>query len=459
MAFKMSPKRKSIEPSILLEAVKRVKIGKESKKSVSLALKIPRTNLLRYLDNIERVIPDISVATDEDLLQCLGHSSTVGPTPIFTQREEKCLMEYILKCADLYYGLSMTDIKKLAFEFAAKIGVGFPPKWNEKQMAGRRWFDGFMKRHPNMSIRKPQQVSLNRMRGFTRENVDLFYSNLDRVTNSSGGGHEYGAQAIWNMDETGFSTVPNRIGKIVARKGARYVGMMSSQERGTLITMVACVSASGTYCPPFWIFPRKNMRAIFLERAPEGSFGVANGSGWIHQGEFVQFMQHFIKFSCASLERPQLLILDNHCSHLSVEAIDLAKNNGITMVSIPPHCSHKLQPLDVSVFGPFKAYYSNACGIWTKNNSGRVFEIHHIPEVLGQCIDLAFTPTNIKSGFKATGIRPFNRDSFTDSDFVVADFLAGEPNDQNMEIEDQRLIVFNDSSCQIAIWYFHLCEL
>ncbi|XP_031639947.1 uncharacterized protein LOC116351929, partial [Contarinia nasturtii] len=389
----MSSKRKSIDPSVLLEAVKRVKIGNESKKSVSKNFGIPRTTLLRHLDNIDRVIPNITVATDEDLMLVLDNGGTMGTTPvcnvvdnnssigagsIFTKREEIILMEYILKCADIYYGLSITE------------------------MAGWKWFHNFMKRHPNMSMRTPQQVSMNRMRGFSRENVDLFFSNLDRVTDPSGDGHEYAAQAIWNMDETGFSTVPTKIGKIVGRKGAKNVGVMASAERGTLVSMVACVSASGTYCPPFWIFPRKNMRSIFLERAPEGSEGMANGSGWIHRAEFFEFMKHFIKYSHASLDNRQLLILDNNCSHLSVEAIDLANKHGVAMLSIPPHCSHKLQPLDVSVFGPFKAYYSNACGSWCKNNIGRVMEIHHIPEIVGQCIDLAFTPANIKSDFRAT---------------------------------------------------------
>ncbi|KAG8231185.1 hypothetical protein J437_LFUL007945, partial [Ladona fulva] len=44
--------------------------------------------------------------------------------------------------------------------------------------------------------------------------------------------------------------------------------------------------------------------------------------------------------------------------------IDLAKNNGITIMTLPPHCSAKLQPLDVSCYAAFKTYYAAAVDSW-----------------------------------------------------------------------------------------------
>jgi hypothetical protein len=55
-----------------------------------------------------------------------------------------------------------------------------------------------------------------------------------------------------------------------------------------------------------------------------------------------------------SKEWPAFLLLDNHDSHLSIEALDFYKQNGVTVFSFPPHCSHKLQPLNVSVYGSLK---------------------------------------------------------------------------------------------------------
>ncbi|CAI9716204.1 transposable element-derived 6 [Octopus vulgaris] len=53
-------------------------------------------------------------------------------------------------------------------------------------------------------------------------------------------------------------------------------------------------------------------------------------------------------------QREVLLILDNHKTRVSLGDIDLAKKNGVILLTIPPHTSHKLQLLDVSCYKPFK---------------------------------------------------------------------------------------------------------
>lgn len=133
----MSPKRTGIiTPSVLLAAIKRVLVEKESKKSVSIDFNIPRTSLLRYVGNVQRAFPDITVATDEEIMQVLDTSTTMGPSSvcsyffaiflryfciyfirrifqIFSKIQDKALMEYIFKCSSLYHGLSITEVKQL----------------------------------------------------------------------------------------------------------------------------------------------------------------------------------------------------------------------------------------------------------------------------------------------------------------------------------------------------------
>ena len=40
--------------------------------------------------------------------------------------------------------------------------------------------------------------------------------------------------------------------------------------------------------------------------------------------------------------------------------LNLAKDSGINMLSFPPYCFHKLQPLDLGVFSPFKKRIAKA---------------------------------------------------------------------------------------------------
>ena len=116
-----------------------------------------------------------------------------------------------------------------------------------------------------------------------------------------------------------------------------------------------------------------------------------------------------------------LLLLGNHHSHVTLETIDYDKEHGIVLLSFPPHCSHKLQPLDRAVYGPFKRYYYSACDCWMKENRGKTMTIYDIPDMVGRAFPRAFTPVNIQSGFKVAGIFPFDRDIFSDLEFLPSD--------------------------------------
>jgi len=61
------------------------------------------------------------------------------------------------------------------------------------------------------------------------------------------------------------------------------------------------------------------------------------------------FLQHFVKNYKSTIEKPVLLLLDNHESHLSVEGIQFAKDHGVHLLSFPPQCLHRLQPLNCTV--------------------------------------------------------------------------------------------------------------
>ena len=43
---------------------------------------------------------------------------------------------------------------------------------------------------------------------------------------------------------------------------------------------------------------------------------------------------------------PHLLLVDKHISRKSLAVTDPATQNGVTMITFPPHSAHMLQPLD-----------------------------------------------------------------------------------------------------------------
>ncbi|RXN07766.1 endochitinase A1-like protein [Labeo rohita] len=182
--------------------------------------------------------------------------------------------------------------------------------------------------------------------------------------------------------------------------------------------MACAVSAIGNSLPPYFNFPRVHFRDHFLINGPPGSKGGANSSGWMKDTHFVDFLQHFNEHTKCSKEKPCLLLLDNHESHLSIDGLNYAKENGIIMLSFPPHYSHRLQPLDRSVYGPLKRHINSTCDAWMRNNPGKTMSIYDIPGIVAVAYPLAATPLNIQAGFRVAGIQPYNRNVSLETEFA-----------------------------------------
>ena len=401
-------KRKSSDPKLLKEAVEHYNKCNDGYKKTAQLFGIPRSTLQDYIKRLKN--PENN---GETFNLSYGYKK---PRQIFNDNEEKTFVAYLQHAASIYFGLSPREVRVLAFECAKLFQKTMPVSWSEFGMAGPDWFSGFLKRHPELSLRIPEATSIARATAFNKSNVSQFFEKLAEVMDR----HSFDASQIWNIDETGITTAmtPNRI---VANRGVKQIGSLTSAERGQLVTLCAAISASGQTIPPFLIFPRVHFKEYFLNGAPIGSKGNSNPSGWMSSENFLSFLKHFCIHVKPSKDQPVLLLLDNHESHLSINAIDYAKENGITMLSFPPHCSHKLQPLDISVFGPLKSKISQSQSNWLRNNPGRAISIYDIASIICEPWKEALTMSNICSGFRKAGIFPFNDSIFAEENFVPSD--------------------------------------
>jgi hypothetical protein len=73
----------------------------------------------------------------------------------------------------------------------------------------------------------------------------------------------------------------------------------------------------------------------------------------------VIWITHFIPNFQSSIPNPTFLIMDNHSSHMLLSSYNFCKGNDITVISIPPNTSHKMQPLNTSFFGPVMPFWHN----------------------------------------------------------------------------------------------------
>ena len=141
-----------------------------------------------------------------------------GTLQTLPEHVEKELAQHILNLEESFFGLNITDIRRLAFQIAEQNGI--PHKFNRNtKLAGKKWFYCFMKRHPNLSIRLPENTSLARVKGFNREAVHHFFDILQQKVRENG----INSTTIFNVDESGFSTVQKKCSKIIGEKGKKRI--------------------------------------------------------------------------------------------------------------------------------------------------------------------------------------------------------------------------------------------
>lgn len=319
----------------------------------------------------------------------------------------------MLHSSDIYFGLSAIESRRLAYQFAVKVDKKIPSGWKSNELAGPDWFEGFMRRHPKLSMRKPEATSLARATAFNRVNVAAFFNLYDEIMPK----FTFEPNNIWNIDETGLTTV-HKPDRVVSRRGRKQVGQITSSERGTIVSMALAVNAAGMKAPPYLVFPRARFQPHFLNGGPAGCWRGANPSGFMNSENFLEFIQKFQTFTRCSIGNPILLLLDNHVSHRTLDVLKFCRLNGIHVLSFPPHTSHRMQPLDVSVFAPFKRAANQLCKDWITSHPGRVMQIFDLPLVFSRALEIGVTEINIKSGFRASGIFPFDRNIFQDIDFM-----------------------------------------
>ena len=227
----------------------------------------------------------------------------------------------------------------------------------KEEKARQDFWLGFKHRN-NLTIHAPEATSLAGASAFNAHTVRVFFDNLGDVLNRN----HFEAEDIFNVDETGCTTV-QKPRNVVSQKCIKQVGAVSSAELGELITVFNTINSNGTVLPLMFIFPRVKYKKHFIRGALHGSAGAVTKSGWTNEEIFFQCIHHFTKETRCSNKNPVLLITDNHKTHISIKTIDLAKENGITILTIPSYTSHKLQPLDGTICGPYKKSIlsSNLC--------------------------------------------------------------------------------------------------
>ncbi|RPB04640.1 hypothetical protein L873DRAFT_1615576, partial [Choiromyces venosus 120613-1] len=105
----------------------------------------------------------------------------------------------------------------------------------------------------------------------------------------------------------------------------------------------------------------------------------------------------------------RLLLFDGYTSHVNSWFLDYCVENRIVPYCLPPHMTHRLQSLDVSICGPYKHQYQRELNQQFERHEYRVSK-NNFYEIFMAAMHTSFILTNIISGFRNTRLIPVKRD-------------------------------------------------
>lgn len=341
----------------------------------------------------------------------------IGKHPLLDFVNEKRLVSHIQKLEKASFPPTRDMIRRLAFEFAEKLGkeTNFD---KETRKAGPHWLRSFLERNTELSIRQAEGLSVARAQGLNRDEVNKMFELLLKVMTE----HELldKPDRIYNIDETGVQ-LNNSTGKVIATRGARVVHSITSGEKGETLSVIACCNAVGNFLPPVVIIKGVNKKPEFQDGLPPGSEVYMNRkSAYVNAELFHKWLkEHLVpKKPIGKI----ILILDGHSSHTNaIEMLQTAEENDIILFCLPSHTTQALQPLDRSFFKPFKTFFAAETRNWVVSHKERKINRLVAGKLIGNAWTRAASSSNAISGFRACGIYPFNPSAVPESFFAISD--------------------------------------
>ena len=121
----------------LNEALHKVRTGELSKRKAEYIYGVPRKTISRHLAGKVAKVGNLG------RYECM-----------FAKEVEQALVDHALKLQLMFFGLSTTELRQLAYDLAVKLKVQHRFK---NQCAGKSWLRGFLARHPELVVRLRNQ--------------------------------------------------------------------------------------------------------------------------------------------------------------------------------------------------------------------------------------------------------------------------------------------------------------
>lgn len=367
------------KPDTLDNAIRDIRLGRKSYEKAALDYGIPITTLKNKKYGL--------------------HAKSYGGQKRLSTECENLIASAVKTLADWTIPMTGGEIRSLVKNYLDALNL--PKEIFKDNMPGRDWLKGFMHRH-RLTKRVADNVYSSRAK-INAEVVDSYFDHLEEELRG------IPPSNIFNYDETNLTDDPGSVEVIVTRGRKRVERIKEHSKQSTSIMF--CGNAKGDYLPPMLVYKCEsgNVYESWIEGGPDGAQYASTKSGWFDMDCFKQWFFNIFVPAASRLDGPVALIGDNLASHFSKEVIEATLEHNIKFITMPPMSTHLCQPLDVAVFRTLKQHWRKILDQWRKT-SRRIGAIPkaQIPKLVSElCSHL--TSDHLKSGFRASGIYPLDR--------------------------------------------------
>jgi hypothetical protein len=317
-----------------------------------------------------------------------------------TREEEKALVKFLLQMSSLGQPVRIKYLRSLAFSIARQRSTKNKPM----KSPGKNWPRAFEKRHPEVQARRVRSIDWKRHGNNTHEKIAEWFDVIGPVLQDPCVLQEN----VYNMDETGVMLSMLGSARVLVGKDDRQ-GHRGAGVKRTMVTAVECISADGRALLPLIIWPSSTHRSNWTTFKTPGWHYAHSENGYNDSKISLEWLRRV--FEPQTRERanrkPRVLICDGFGTHETLEILEFCLANNIILCRLPSHTSHKLQPCDVGPFAPLKTAYREQV---ERLNRGGVDTVgkEHFTYLYSPARDRALTQRNIRAGWSATGLFPFN---------------------------------------------------
>lgn len=347
-------------------------------------------------------------------------SGRVGPECVLGNKIEQKLEDWILETCRMGFPV---DKDCLTFSVKQLVEAEKLPNPFHKNVPGRKWFDGFVRRHPRVAHKKSEHLCKARAI-LTERRIRLWFSDIsaqlrDKIEIFQD------PRRIFNMDETAVYLSPSG-GLVLAEKGKAAYDVASNDKEN--VTTLFTVNAAGDFAPPLTLYKYERLPRICIESASK-QWGIGKSeNGWMTSEAFYEYFTNvFYPFvEKSGIPLPIVVFLDGHVSHLSIDLSSFCREKQIEICCFPSHATHILQPLDVAVFFPLTKKWKSLVRNCRIKNEGGDLQKHDVPALLSELIQSKDFIETIRNGFRTCGLYPFDENAVNYSKCVQESVQSNE---------------------------------